>query len=122
MKSSRIVKLALFVIVVFGSVETAFADISYSFTTIDVPGASNGTQVYGINDSGQIVGYYQDSSGVHGFLDTGGSFTTINVPGYPLLLLKRGLTIHKTGCYPQLVSSTSTWVFFEGDLVGIEEN
>jgi uncharacterized membrane protein len=56
----------------------------YSFTTIDVPGAI-WTQVFGINDSGQIVGGYVASAvngqGFHGFLDTGGSFTTIDVPG-----------------------------------------
>jgi hypothetical protein len=34
----------------------------------------------GINDSGQIVGYYPPMY-VHGFLDTGGNFTTIDIPG-----------------------------------------
>jgi hypothetical protein len=32
MNGSRIVQLAVFAIVVFGSVEAAFADIAYSFT------------------------------------------------------------------------------------------
>ena len=36
---------------------------------------------FGINDAGQIVGPFIDSTGVHGFLDTGGSFTQIDVPG-----------------------------------------
>jgi hypothetical protein len=44
----------MFAMVVFGSVETAFADISYSYTTINVPGA-NPTIAQGINDSGQIT-------------------------------------------------------------------
>ena len=35
----------------------------------------------GINDAGQIVGDFQDSTTMHGFLDVGGSFTTIDVPG-----------------------------------------
>jgi hypothetical protein len=61
-------------------VETAFANIAYSFTTIDVPGARD-TQTLGINDSGQIVGRFVDATGAHGFVDTGGSFTTIDVPG-----------------------------------------
>jgi probable HAF family extracellular repeat protein len=48
----------------------------YVFTTIDSPDLFD-TAVWGINDSGQIVG----NSGGSGFLYTGGSFTTINVPG-----------------------------------------
>jgi uncharacterized membrane protein len=47
-------------------------DTGGTFTTIDVPGASGsfGTQAYGINNSGQIVGSFQDATGVHGFLGT----------------------------------------------------
>jgi hypothetical protein len=62
-------------------VKTAWADVVYSFTTIDVPGATGGTSANGINNSGQIVGSFSDASGSHGFIDTGGSFTTIDVPG-----------------------------------------
>jgi quercetin dioxygenase-like cupin family protein len=40
-----------------------------SFTPIDVPGSSF-TYVTGINDGGQIVGFFQDASGTHGFLAT----------------------------------------------------
>jgi probable HAF family extracellular repeat protein len=43
----------------------------------DVP-----TQVGGINDSGQIVGWYPDGAGrEHGFLFDHGSYTTLDVPG-----------------------------------------
>jgi uncharacterized membrane protein len=49
-------------------------------TTFAAPGASN-TAGYGINDFGQIVGNYLDSTGFHPFLDTRGVFTTIDVPG-----------------------------------------
>jgi probable HAF family extracellular repeat protein len=57
-----------------------------SFTQIDVPGAIGlpitiGTVASGINDAGQIVGSFSDSTGDHGFLDVGGSFTQIDVPG-----------------------------------------
>ena len=42
---------------------------SYTYTTLDVPGASN-TYAYGI-DGGNIVGSYSDSSyNTHGFLAT----------------------------------------------------
>ena len=44
-------------------------------------GQLTSAELNSINDSGGIVGYYFDSTGQHGFLDTAGSFTTINVPG-----------------------------------------
>ena len=52
---------------------------------IDDPNASltnGGTVAAAINNSGEIVGFYKDSSGeTHGFLDIGGSFTTVDGPG-----------------------------------------
>jgi hypothetical protein len=53
--------------------------LSYSYIAIDVPGADS-TGVSGINDAGEIVGSYTDSSGNHGFLRSGGSYLPINVP------------------------------------------
>ena len=54
---------------------------SYTFTTIDVPGATI-TGAQGISPRGQIVGQYQEASGVnHGYLLSDGSFTTIDPPG-----------------------------------------
>jgi uncharacterized membrane protein len=55
---------------------------SFSFTAIDVPGAMD-TYAFGINDSGQIVGFFREAgrSG-HGFLRAAtGAFTAIDVPG-----------------------------------------
>jgi hypothetical protein len=40
-----------------------------SYTTLDPPGATD-TAVQGINDSGQIVGFYRDVGGGHAFLAT----------------------------------------------------
>jgi probable HAF family extracellular repeat protein len=56
---------------------------AYTFTEFDVPGAVGFTAAFGINDVGQIVGFYFDGMNVgHGFLrDPSGSFTTIDVPG-----------------------------------------
>ena len=52
------------------------------FNTLHVPGASaRSVQVSGINDSGQIVGSFSNSTGLHGFLDTAGVITSIDVPG-----------------------------------------
>jgi probable HAF family extracellular repeat protein len=55
---------------------------SFTFTTLDVPGAST-TSAAGINSRGQIVGFYFDSvdGPVHGFLYDAGVFTTLDVPG-----------------------------------------
>ena len=53
--------------------------MTYTFTAIDIPGATL-TSANDINDSGQIVGSYRDATGGHGFVDGGGAFTTINVP------------------------------------------
>jgi probable HAF family extracellular repeat protein len=55
---------------------------TYTFSTITDPFGVNGNSVAtGINDAGQIVGYYSDSKGAtHGFLDIGGSYTTLDDP------------------------------------------
>jgi len=58
------------------------------YTTLDDPLApinnphtTGGTLALGINDKGQIVGYYKDSSGTsHGFLYSGGTYTTFDDP------------------------------------------
>lgn len=59
----------------------AFLLKSDEFTNIDPPGAT-AAWATGINNSGQIVGYYSDSSfNTHGFLLSGGAYTTIDFPG-----------------------------------------
>ena len=61
---------------------TGPAQAQYTYTALDVPGAT-ATYGYGINDAGQIVGSYVHSQSVFsGFLlDVDGSYTPINVPG-----------------------------------------
>ena len=50
------------------------------YTTIDDPSGVS-TLAFGINDAGQIVGDYVDSSGgLHGFLYSDGTYTTIDDP------------------------------------------
>jgi len=65
---------------VLGAGQDTSAD-SYSFTTVDVPGATN-TNATGINNRGQIVGFYHDASGDHGFVLSSDrrTFTTIDNP------------------------------------------
>lgn len=46
------------------------------------PLGARGTECWGINDAGTIVGDYIDSVGVHrAYIDAGGTFTTIDPPG-----------------------------------------
>src|SRR5262249_5769785 len=50
------------------------------YTTLDDPLATNGTQAFGINDAGQIVGTYDNATGTHAFIYSGGNFTTVDDP------------------------------------------
>jgi uncharacterized membrane protein len=55
-----------------------------TYTQIDVPG-SLFTQCFGVNTKGDLVGLYEDASGVdHGFLLSGGVYTDIDDPGWSL--------------------------------------
>jgi probable HAF family extracellular repeat protein len=42
--------------------------------------ATFGTRAFGINDMGQIVGTYNDDSGIHGFLLSGGTYFNFDDP------------------------------------------
>jgi hypothetical protein len=60
---------------------TGFVYAGGKFTAVNFP-KSNGTQAIGINDSGEVVGLYLDSSSVqHGFLKKGSKYTSIDVSG-----------------------------------------
>ena len=52
---------------------------SYTYTTLDVPGASS-TYAVGI-DGSNIVGYYSNGSDYHSFSYDGSTYTTLGVPG-----------------------------------------
>jgi probable HAF family extracellular repeat protein len=54
---------------------------AYNYTTLDDPLQTDFmTQANGINDAGQIVGQYHNSSGYHGFLYSAGTYTPIDDP------------------------------------------
>jgi uncharacterized membrane protein len=59
------------------------ADMAFQYTALNFPGVQN-TLAYGINDSGEIVGYYWDpsttSGGDRGFTYDAGVWTTQYVP------------------------------------------
>ena len=49
-------------------------DVPVAWVTVD--------EIRGMNDQGQLVGFYEDSNGVdHGYVWTGKTFTTIDYPG-----------------------------------------
>ncbi len=57
----------------------------YSFQSLDVPSAAS-TWPIGINNSGQVAGYYDDNADynanrTHGFVYSRGTFTTLDPPG-----------------------------------------
>jgi hypothetical protein len=67
-------------LMIIGALTVTFSlHAQYSFITLDPPGSTT-TEAYGI-DGNNIVGYYIDSSGVHGFIYNGTGYTTLNVPG-----------------------------------------
>ena len=63
-----------------GLIVHGFLDSNGTFTTLDPTGAAF-TEAFGVNNRGQIVGVYVDSTPQqHGFLDTRGTFTNIAPP------------------------------------------
>jgi probable HAF family extracellular repeat protein len=74
------IRALLFGMLLSGTNSTAFGGPGYSFTVINVPGATS-TEALGINNRGDIVGGFTDGTGNHGFLYKAGAFTTIDVPG-----------------------------------------
>ena len=85
MKRAVPVAAALFLVAVLTCVPKAHAGNPH-FTTIDFPGAGL-TVANGVNQNGEIVGFYRmalQSGGlgpIRGFLLSNGQFTTIHVPG-----------------------------------------
>ena len=59
-----------------------FIETAGSYVTLDDPLAKAGTtRAAGLNDFGQVVGTYGDSSGIqHGFLEQSGNYVTIDDP------------------------------------------
>ncbi len=61
---------------------SGFFDTGGNITGLYDPLLPPGTiTAFGINNSGQIVGRVSNTTGVHGFVDTGGSFAPVDVPG-----------------------------------------
>ena len=52
-----------------------------TYSTLDDPSAAYGTYANGINDNGEVVGYFYDSNDVaHGFVESDGNYTQLDDP------------------------------------------
>jgi hypothetical protein len=63
-----------------GTNSTAFGGPGYSFTVINVSGATS-TEALGINNRGDVVVGFTNGTGTHRFLYEASAFTAIDVPG-----------------------------------------
>ena len=73
--------LAVLSLSVLLSAQAAAREPSYTFTTIDYPGAVR-THAYGLNNRGQVVGHFVDSGGgEHTFRTDGEAYTPLPLPG-----------------------------------------
>ncbi|MFN2516530.1 MAG: hypothetical protein ABR556_09995 [Pyrinomonadaceae bacterium] len=79
-KNHLIALTAVLALVCTFALPTASASKDLTYTTIDFPGAIR-TGAFGINGKGEVVGFYRDAAGTHGFLLSGGNFTSIDFPG-----------------------------------------
>jgi probable HAF family extracellular repeat protein len=70
-------KLMTFVCTLGVGLITQAWGLTYTYSDIQVPGSIS-TSPKGINNKGEVVGYYQNSSGVYGFVLSNGNYTTIN--------------------------------------------
>ena len=66
---------------------------SYTFTSLEVPGATQ-TDATGINNRGTIVGFYFNSPLLHGFALQKGTYTTVDAPGSSLETRLSGINVH----------------------------
>src|SRR5262249_23721868 len=66
--------------------QSSQSNSNYHFKVFGVPGASN-TVAAGIDDHGNIIGTFDDASGLHAFLrDRHGNFVTFDAPSATLTL------------------------------------
>lgn len=76
---------------------SAFQYSDGDFSTIDFPGACCGSEATGINNSGTVVGDYNDEVIAHGYVLSNGNYTTLDFPGagttIPLAINNRGIIV-----------------------------
>ena len=92
------------------------------FTAIEFPGATGGTVATGINAAGQVVGFYLNGSGPHGFSRAAdGTFKSIDLPG-AIDSSARGINNRGdiTGQYTDGTGVTRAFLLSDGVLIPID--
>lgn len=95
-----------------------------SFIPENFPGSVQ-TQVIGINNNGETVGFYIDTLGnTHGFTDVGGTFSTVDDPsgsGSPLVTQLLGVNDSGTaaGYYTDAGGNSHPFTYASGTFTGI---
>jgi hypothetical protein len=101
----------------------AFTRIGGSVVPFDFPGSDVVvTQAFNLNDNRQVVGWYRDSRGSHGYVRNGDTFASLD---YPHAVLTRAFGINNSGAvtgYFRLVPGGPFrgFVWFRGDFVTVE--
>lgn len=77
---------------------SAFEDSNGSFSTIDFPGGIDGSFADGINNSGVVVGFYNDDVLFHGYTLANGNYSTFDFPGanvstFPSVINNHGVIV-----------------------------
>jgi probable HAF family extracellular repeat protein len=90
--------------------------MTLTYVSIDEPSATDGTHATGINNKGQIIGYFVDSTGLdNGFLDTKGTFVEFDDPsgtfGTVPLGINNSITINSVASF-LIVGKYLTGFFF----------
>jgi probable HAF family extracellular repeat protein len=92
-------------------------DESFTFTAIDVPNAQQ-TYATGINNAGEVVGWYHDAAGDHGFLRSpnGSKFMTFDDPDGVGGTSLQGINDsgYMTGSFYQLPTTNGTSFLIKG--------
>jgi uncharacterized membrane protein len=87
-------------LIVGGAIGPTIGNVAFTFdgTTISKLTVPNSTSSFalGLNDAGNIVGWFKDSGGQHGFVDIGGAFTTLDDPNAGLSTQAYGINASGT--------------------------
>jgi probable HAF family extracellular repeat protein len=99
-----------------------FIDDHGVFTTLDFPNALT-TSLWGINNAGAIVGYYQLTASIaHAFVYQNGTFTTID---FPRSFATLALSINNLGAVAGLIQHLNTgedgFVYYDGHYTQIDK-
>ncbi len=80
----------------FGNVAGAIGAVEYSVINLDTLGGT-GSIAEGLNDSGQVVGDYENAQGTHGFIYSNGSMTDLGALPAPFNTYTVAVGVSATG-------------------------